>query len=140
MRAYLTLDMLSSLAILAILLGISVPNLSSMVSEISLRKEAHKISYSLESLTTKASREASQFTLTLEKNGLYATTHSKPQSTVLVKTLPKRYQLDFLSVNKEIHFYKQGTCSPSSFQLTNGQKKCTFTLSLRCRSSVSCAK
>ena len=136
----MTLDMLSALAILAVILSISLPNLSGMLGDLNLRKEAQKINYNLESLVSKAAKDTNQYTLTLEKSGLYVTTNTKPQNTVLVRTLPKRYHLDFLPVNKEIHFYKQGTCSPSSFHLSNGKKRCTLTISLRCRSSVSCGK
>jgi hypothetical protein len=139
MRAYLTLDMLAALAIVAVLISISVPNLSNMMSELSLRKEAQKINYSLERMVTKASRDSVQYTLTLDKTGLFIETNVKPSTLAAVRELPKRYHLEFQPTNKQIHFYKQGTCSPASFQISNGDKKCIFTISLRCRISVGCA-
>lgn len=137
-KAYLTVDLLAALAIIAVLVSISVPSLSALTADLNIKKEAQKINSTIERHITKAARESVTYTLTLERTGLYVNTGIPNTSLMAVKTLPKKYNLSYAATNKSIHFYKQGTCSPASFELISGQRKCNFSISLRCRTTTKC--
>ena len=136
--AALSLDLLAGIAILTVLLGISLPAVSSISKELKLNREALIIQSHLESLVSKSAEYNRKASIHLQNNSLYIIQEQEDEEIIYSHKLPDGFHLEFSPAVAAIRFYSGGVCSPASFHLNNGANTCAFILSLRCRISLSC--
>lgn len=116
---YLSIDIIASLALFALILTVSLPSLTAYGSALAMKRKALGINHRLEHLILEAAAK------------------NNPVQYDLIREIRPPFSLSE-TTHQLVHFYPGGVCSPASFKISNGRDSCSFSVSLRCRINSDC--
>lgn len=134
-KAYFTLDLLAGLAIAALLISLTLPNLAYFSKSLQFRRHSQKVFSGLERLISQAALYRHDITLQFSEREIAASSDNR-----IIKRIPLGGILKFELQDHDgvVTFYSQGVCTPATLKLLEGNRSCIFSISLRCRIKSDC--
>ncbi len=127
------IDYMVALGIIASILAVSVPYLKGGTTVLRLKREAEKFSGTLDRLILQAQQSETDIELTLSELSYQALRADGSILTQRALRIPLSFLFPVGQTQQTLYVSGAGTISPSTINLTDGQRTCTITTSLRGR-------
>jgi len=130
-------ELLISIVLIGVLIGIAVPSLAEYKNFRILKSESTRLALLAEDLVLQAVQREAEFRL-VGRDGAYSV-QDKEGNIQLTRMLNPAVNLDVRSTSSStVIFRASGTVSPSRMNLTSGASSCTISISLRGRVTEQC--